>query len=109
MITRGSLPRVEIRKEKKGVRRRGTETGIGKEIGIEEGARTWIGKKTEIGKETETEIGKGIETETVIGIIEIASGIVVIEGNGEEVEMMTRIIITVAGTTIGNVNMMVYD
>lgn len=110
VIMRESLPRVEKRKERKDVKRRGTGTGI--EIGIGIG----IEREIRIGGEAKTGIGKGIETETetgiekgteigivnvnVIVIIEIATGTAVIEGNGEEIGMM-MMIITAAGTMTG--------
>lgn len=101
---RESLPRVEKRKERKGVKRRGTgtEIGIGREIEIGGEARTEIRKKTGIGKGTEIGKGTGTEIETVIVIIEIATGIVVREENEAEIGMTMMVIIIAAGSMIGN-------
>ena len=98
---RESLPRVEKRKERKGVTRRGTGTGIAiaREIGIGGEARTEIGKKTGI--------GRGTEIETVIVTIEIAAGIVVREGNEAEIGMMTTTTIIAAGIMIGNMSRLI--
>lgn len=101
---RESLPRVEKRKERKDVKRRGTGIEIGTGSGIERETRIG-GEARTVGKgtETETEIEKGTEIGTVTAIVitETATGIVVTEGNGAEIGRM-MMIITAAGTMIGN-------
>lgn len=104
VIMRESLPRVEKRKERKDVKRRGTGIEIGTGSGIERETRIG-GEARTVGKgtETETEIEKGTEIGTVTAIVitETATGIVVTEGNGAEIGRM-MMIITAAGTMIGN-------
>ncbi|GMN29629.1 hypothetical protein TIFTF001_002493 [Ficus carica] len=100
---RESLPRVEKRKERKDVKRRGTGIEIGTGSGIERETRIGGEARTGIGKgtETETEIEKGTEIGTVTAIVitETATGIVLTEGNGAEIGRM-MMIITAAGTMI---------
>lgn len=107
VIMRESLPRVEKRKERKDVKRRGTGIEIGTGSGIERETRIGGEARTGIGKgtETETEIEKGTEIGTVTAIVitETATGIVVTEGNGAEIGRM-MMIITAAGTMIGNMS-----
>lgn len=93
-----NLQRVEKRKEKRGVIRRGTEIGRGTRIEIGIGGEARI----KIERGTETGIGNEIGTETgiVIVIIETATGIVRGVSEGEIRKMMMRIT-TVAATMIG--------
>lgn len=102
---RENLQRVEKRKEKRGVIRRGTEIGRGTRIEIGIGGEARI--KIERGTGTETGIENVIGTETGIAIIETATGIVrgVSEG---EIRMMMMRITTVAATMIGMNNFELY-
>ena len=96
---RENLQGVEKKKEKREETRRGREIGIEIEIGIETGTE----RGGEAKRGTETRIGKGTETETMIDIAEIAIGIEVREGNVGERGMMTMMIITAAETMRGNI------
>lgn len=105
VIMRESLQGVEKRKEKREERRkkkrRGTEIGIETETERGEEAKTGKGTERRIG--IGIGIGTGIETETMIDITEIATGIEVREGNVGEKGMTTMTILIAVETMIGNV------
>lgn len=99
-----NLQRVEKRKEKRGVIRRGTEIGRGTRIEIGIGGEARI----KIERGTGTETGIGSEIGIVIVIIETATGIVRGVSEGEIRLMMMMRITTVAATMIGMNNFEIY-